>query len=79
MALHARGVVLLPQWWLDGALADFDRSLAIRPGDPDVLISRGLALTAMQRQQEALASYDAALAARPNDSEALGIVAIFCT
>lgn len=49
---------------LDGALADCDRSLDLRPGDAATVDSRGLVLYRMGRFADALDAYDMALRKR---------------
>jgi tetratricopeptide (TPR) repeat protein len=53
------------------ALADYNRSLTIRPGDFKTLLSRGSVKHAMGDYAGALADYDLALALRPDDFSAL--------
>lgn len=54
----------------DGALAAYDRALAIFPRYVDALGNRGAALIQRGRHDEALRSYEAAAAARPRHVEA---------
>ena len=51
-----RGIVRFRMEDFDGAIADFDAALAIRPGQPDALINKGITMLA------AGASVDSALA-----------------
>ncbi len=51
------------------ALACFDRSLKIRPGNIDVVCNRALMLQRMGRLEAAIAAYDEVLAARPEDAQ----------
>jgi hypothetical protein len=53
------------------ALADYDRFLTVRSGNPDIFNNRGNALSELGRPQEAMASYDRALALDPNLPEVL--------
>ena len=53
----------------DEALASYDRALAVRPDDAEVLFNRGTVLRELNRLDEALASYDRALALQPNFTE----------
>ncbi len=50
---------------LKTALADCNRALALAPGTPGPLNSRGLVKLRLGRLREAIADYDASLAARP--------------
>ena len=56
---------------LEGALADCDRSLKLRPGEAAVLDSRAFVLLRMGRDKEALSAYDAALTAAPTLADSL--------
>ena len=49
----------------------FDAALKLRPGYPEALAARGLALQALDRHGEAVSSYDRALALRPDDPDTL--------
>lgn len=49
----------------------FDAALKLRPGYPEALAARGLALQALERHGEAVSSYDRALALRPDDPDTL--------
>ena len=42
----------------------FDRSLALRPNDPDILCNRGNSLAELKRFNDAIESYDRALLIR---------------
>ncbi len=53
------------------ALASYDRALALRPDDPQLLSNRGVTLGELGRPEEALASYNRALALRPDHAPAL--------
>ncbi len=46
----------------EGALADYDRALAIVPGDADVLFDKGETLVKIGRTQEASACFAQAMA-----------------
>ena len=52
-----------------GALAAFDRSLEVRPDDPETVMNRGVALGRLGRYEEVLASFDQALELLPDDPE----------
>ena len=52
------------------ALSCLDKALSIRPGIPELLLTRGNVLLALNRAAEALASYDQALAVKPDFPEA---------
>lgn len=69
-ACHVLAVVQAALGKRDLALASYDRALALRPDQADVLSNRGNFLLALNRIDEALASYDRALAVRPNYAEA---------
>jgi tetratricopeptide (TPR) repeat protein len=56
---------------LDAALAACDKALAVAPGDPAYLDSRGVALLQLGRFDEAVASFDAALAKKPKAANSL--------
>lgn len=53
------------------ALDRFDQVLAIRGGDPMLLVSRGVALRGLERHEEALSAYEQALQLRPGMPEVL--------
>lgn len=53
----------------DGVLY-LERSLALRPDQPDVLYNRGLALQYLKRSDEAVASFDGVVAIRPDHAQA---------
>jgi Tfp pilus assembly protein PilF len=53
------------------ALANYDKALAINPGDAGVLNNRGVTLQHLKRFEEALESYDQALAIDPGYAGAL--------
>ncbi len=55
----------------EGALANYDRALALQPDFIQALNNRGAVLKAMRRHDEALESYDRALALRPDHIEVL--------
>ncbi len=69
-AAHVLAVVQAARGRNDLALASYDRALALRPEQADVLSNRGNTLLALGRVDEAIASYDRALAARPDFPEA---------
>ncbi len=52
------------------ALGLFDSVLALRPGDPATLTSRGHALKTMGRTDDSIASYRAAIASKPDHGDA---------
>lgn len=56
---------------LDAALADCDKSLALKPGEPQALDSRGFVLFQQGRYSEALAAYNVALNADPGQMPSL--------
>ena len=51
----------------DEALADFNRSLELRPDHPDSFDDRGVTLIHLQRYEEALADFNRSLELRPAD------------
>ncbi|MCH7838473.1 MAG: tetratricopeptide repeat protein, partial [Chloroflexi bacterium] len=53
------------------ALADYDRSLQLRPDDPAALYNRGNTLGDLGRHAEAVASYDRAIQVDPRNASAL--------
>ena len=70
-AFNNRGSVLLEMRRFGDALSCFDRALALRPGDIEVINNRGNALQGLARYDEALAAYDQALALNPDHVSAL--------
>ena len=58
------------------AVESFDRALALKPGDADMLNNRGSALAALGRHEAALASFDQALRLLPESAEVLSNRAI---
>jgi tetratricopeptide (TPR) repeat protein len=61
----------------EDALADYDRSLALRPDDPDTLSNRAAAYAGLGRIDEARADLEHSLTQRPNDPTALYNLACF--
>ena len=55
----------------DQALADYNRSLELRPDDPATVNNRGNALSRLGRHEEALAGYNRSLELRPDDAVTL--------
>jgi superkiller protein 3 len=49
------------------AFAAYNRSLELRPDDPDTLNNRGIALGRLERYEEALADFNRSLELRPDD------------
>lgn len=68
-AWHLAGVIDLQSGQLADALAAFDASLSLQPGNADVHANRGLALHQLGRDAEAVRSYDAALTIRPDAAQ----------
>ena len=66
-----RGSVLMEFRRFADALSCYDRALALRPGDVEIINNRGNALQGLARYDEALAAYDQALAIRPDHVSAL--------
>ena len=61
-----RGIVRFRSEDFDGAIADFDAALAIRPGQPDALINKGITMLAGGAPVEAaLATIDQGLQGSP--------------
>ena len=61
-----RGIIRFRMENIDGALADFDAALAMRPGQPDALINKGIAMLAGGASVEsAMALIDQGIAAGP--------------
>jgi tetratricopeptide (TPR) repeat protein len=48
------------------ALANYEAALALKPGHPEALYNRAIALQGLRRFEEALANYDRALAVKPD-------------
>jgi tetratricopeptide (TPR) repeat protein len=67
-ACDARGML---NQQLDQALADCNAAMKLTPGDPALLISRGLVLLRMGAPDKALADYTAALKVAPGNGWAL--------
>jgi tetratricopeptide (TPR) repeat protein len=67
--LVADGIARAEQQDYDGAIADFNRALALRPGDADTRFNLGLARGSKQDYAGALAEFNRALALRPGDPE----------
>ncbi len=65
-ALTNRGAVKSKLRWLDAALEDFDRALALDARNIEALNNRGLILHSLKRYDEALASFDALVALAPD-------------
>jgi tetratricopeptide (TPR) repeat protein len=55
----------------EDALAAYNRSLELRPDDPDTLNNRGVTLDDLKRYEEALADYNRSLELRPDDPDTL--------
>ena len=70
-AFNNRGSVLMELRRFADALSCFDRALALRPGDAEMINNRGNALQGLARYDEALAAYDQALALEPDYVQAL--------
>ena len=56
---------------LDQAVGSFDRALALRSDQAEILFNRAIALRRLGRLEEALVNYDSALKLRPDYPEAL--------
>ncbi len=55
----------------DDAVADYSRSLDLRPDDADTLMNRGVTLRNLERYDDSLADYNHALELRPDDATTL--------
>ncbi len=55
---------------LDGAIADYDRAIALNPNGADAYYNRGLAKRTKQDLDGAIADFDRAIALNPNDPDA---------
>ena len=64
-ARHLAAVIASETRQLDEALRAFDAALALRPGDPEVLINRGLTCQKIPDLEQALADFDRAITAAP--------------
>ena len=71
-----KGNVLAQLARYEEAVESFDRALALKPGDADMLNNRGSALAALGRHEAALASFDQALRLLPESAEVLSNRAI---
>src|ERR1044072_4521046 len=60
-AHHQRGTVRSEMGDLNGALADFDTELRLRPNDLETILSRGVTLSKLGQTAAALASYEQAM------------------
>jgi predicted Zn-dependent protease len=56
-ALHLAGFAKLQQQQFEGALADFNASQRVLPGNPNTVFFQGVALEGMQRRPEAARAY----------------------
>jgi tetratricopeptide (TPR) repeat protein len=65
------GTVLAAAGRFDESRREFDRALAIKPGDPATLYNLGNALAQAQQVEEAVDAYRRALAAKPDFAEAM--------
>ena len=70
-ALHLLGLVRQKQNRPAQALDLLNRSLAVRPGHPHVLVNLGKTLKSMGRNPEAVSAFTAALASQPDLTDAL--------
>ncbi len=64
---NARALGLQAQGRLPQALQDFERALALTPGNPVMLNAIGMCLVRMNRSAEGIAAFDAALEAEPDN------------
>lgn len=70
-ALHVMGLVRRKQNLPADALDFFNRSLSLRPGNPQVLANLGRTLKSVGRNAEAISAFQAALATEPDPADAL--------
>jgi tetratricopeptide (TPR) repeat protein len=70
-ALHVMGLVRRKQNLPADALDFFNRSLALKPGNPQVLANLGRTLKSVGRNGEAVLAFQAALAAQPDLADTL--------
>jgi tetratricopeptide (TPR) repeat protein len=70
-ALHLLGVINARQRRFEEALTKYDRALAQRSDDAELLNNRGNTLQVLKRYEDALASYERALVVRPDYPETL--------
>lgn len=64
------GITKFDQEDYDGAMADYNRALALRPDDSDALYNLGLAKSGKQDFAGAIAEFDQVLAQNPGDADA---------
>jgi tetratricopeptide (TPR) repeat protein len=65
-----RGNARVSQHKLQGALADYNQSIALAPDQPDPYLNRGAALEGLQQWDKAIADYNHVLELDPNDAAA---------
>jgi len=66
-----RGNFYYNQGKYNKALADYNRSLELKPDDPDTLCNRGTTYGELGRYEEALASYNRSLELKPDNPDTL--------
>ena len=71
LAFTARGDAYNRKGEYDRAIQDYDRSLKLKPDDPDALINRGIAYMGKDQCDLAIRGFDRALEIRPDDANAL--------
>ncbi len=69
-ALDVEAIAQGDERHLKRSLADFNKALALKPGDVDLLFNRAAVEVALNQFGEAITDYDAVTVARPNDAEA---------
>ena len=67
-AYNNRGLARKERGDLDGALADFEKAVALNPNDAATYANRGLAHHALGNMEAAIADYDLALHLSPGDA-----------
>ncbi len=67
-ALDVEGIAQGDERHLKSALADFDKALALKPGDPDLLFNRAAVQVALNHFDEAIDDYNKVIEKRPDDA-----------
>lgn len=69
----ARGLIFYYNGWHRGAVAEFDRLIAVDPDDADALFWRGMSKWRLRNADDALADIDAAVALDPSHPDFLAL------